>query len=159
MPPGRDPVVYDKAKYHYDGDYPDNLPQEQAFVHTGLYLGWIIDRDLYSEEFRGESGDLIARFKAREVTGPEIYESWDGCLIDDMLSDEGNAFSQEYFDFKSGKYLADYEELLLGGLPTLYHVANTWPNYDRLRERLDQRYAEWRRRRDVNVKQWQFWRR
>ena len=140
-----DPVVYDKAKYHYDGDYPKDLPDNQAFVHTGLYLGWIIDRDLYSAEFQEESADLIAWFKAREVTGPEVYESWDGCLIDDMLSAEGNAFSQHYFDFDRGQYLADYEELLRGSLPTLYHVANTWENYDRLRVRLDQRYDDWRR--------------
>lgn len=153
----RDGVIYDKAKYHYGGDYPDDLPDEQAFVHTGLYLGWIIDRDLYSEEFREGTADLIAAFKAREVTGPEVYEFWDGCLIDTMLSAEGNAFSQDYFDFDRGKYLADYEELLLGDLPTLYHVANTWEHYERLRERLDRRYAEWQRKR--SAKPWQFWRR
>ena len=33
------PVVYDKAKYHYGGDFPEDLPDEQAFVHTDLYLG------------------------------------------------------------------------------------------------------------------------
>ena len=45
-----DPFVYDKAKYHYSGDYPPDLPDEQAFVHTGFYLAWIIDRNrnLYS---------------------------------------------------------------------------------------------------------------
>ena len=152
----RGPVVYDKAKYHYDGDYPNDLPPEQAFVHTGLYLGWIIDHDLYSEEFREETAGLIAGFKARKVTGPEIYESWDGCLIDDMLSDEGNAFSQDYFDFERGAFLADYEELLRRNLPSVYHVANTWANYDRLCERVDQRYAKWHRKR--TAKPWQFWR-
>jgi hypothetical protein len=140
-----EPVVYDKAKYHYGGDYPEGLPDEQAFVHTGLYLGWIVDRGLYSRTFAAESAELIARFRAREVTGPEVYEWWDGCLIDDMLSEEGNAFSQAYFDFDRGQFLADYEELLAGDLPTLYHVANTWENYHRLRERLDERYDAWTR--------------
>jgi hypothetical protein len=152
-----DPYVYDKAKYHYGGDFPEGLPDDQAFVHTGLYLGWIIDRDLYSDQFREDSAEAITRFKAREITGPEVYESWDGCLIDFMLNDEGNAFSREYFDFDSGRYLADYEEMLCGALPTMYHVDNTWENYDRLRPRLDQRYDEWRRSRDV--KPWQFWKR
>ena len=141
-----EPFVYDKAKYHYGGQFPEELPDEQAFVHTGLYLGWIIERDLYSDEFREESAELIVRFKARELTGPEVYASWDGCLLDDMLSAEGNAFSRDYFDFDSGQFLADYEQVLAGTLPTLYHVANTWENYDRLRERLDARYTEWRRR-------------
>jgi hypothetical protein len=46
-----EPVVYDKAKYHYDGKFPPELPTEQAFVHTGLYLGWLVDLNLYSADF------------------------------------------------------------------------------------------------------------
>ncbi|HET9634630.1 MAG TPA: hypothetical protein VFP26_01770 [Gemmatimonadaceae bacterium] len=140
-----DPFVYDKAKYHYGGNYPEDLPDDQAFVHTGLYLGWIIDNDLYSEMFRDESAELITRFKAREITGPEVYESWDGCLIDYMLSDDGNAFSRAYFDFERGSFLQDYDEVLGSDYPSLYHVPNTWENYDRLRARLDERYTAWRR--------------
>src|SRR5690349_9428607 len=139
--------VYDKAKYHYGGSFPKELPEEQAFVHTGLYLGWLIERELYSKEFGEESGELLDRFRAREITGPEVYESWDGCLLDSMLSPEGNEFSRDYFDFDRGRFLTDYAEVLATGLPTLFHVANTWDNYDRLRERLDQRYEEWRRER------------
>src|SRR3954452_18905745 len=100
-----DPVVYDKAIYHYDGDFPQGIPVEQAFVHTGMFLGWVIDHQLYSDEFAKHSGDLIESFKRREVTGPQVYESWDGALVDDMLSDEGNAFAREYFDFEKGKFL------------------------------------------------------
>ncbi|SOD03386.1 hypothetical protein SAMN05216486_1126 [bacterium JGI 053] len=150
------PIVYDKAKYHYGGDYPEGLADEQAFVHTGLYLGWIIDHGLHSD-FLAEEPELIERFKAREITGPQVYEAWDGCLIDDMLSDEGNAFSKDYFDFERGRYLADYEELLAGGLPSLYHVQDTWANYDRLKARVDERYAVWKRR--ARYPAWQFWRR
>jgi hypothetical protein len=110
------PVVYDKAKYHYGGDYPPGLPDEQAFVHTGLSLGWIIDRGLYSSEFADYAGEQVAAFRARERTGPQVYEWCDGALIDDMLSEEGNAFSQAYFDFDRGGFLPDYEELLAGDL-------------------------------------------
>ena len=140
-----EPFVYDKARYHYEGTYPKELPEEQAFVHTGFYLGWIIDHQLYSDEFRDESAELITRYTAREITGAEVYESWDGCLLDTMLNDEGNAFSRAYFDFDHGQFLADYVELLGGDLPTLYHVTNSWENYERLRVRLDQRFEEWRR--------------
>ena len=48
-------IVYDKAKYHYDGNYPKDLPEKKAFVHTGMFLGWIIDQGLYSEEFAQEA--------------------------------------------------------------------------------------------------------
>jgi hypothetical protein len=37
-----------------------------------------------------------------------------------------------------------YGELLAKGLPSMYHVADTWPNYDKLKKRIDQRYREWK---------------
>ena len=59
------PTVYDKAKWHYDGDYPSALAHSQAFVHTGMFLGWLIDHDLVSEEFVEDTSDGIGRFKRR----------------------------------------------------------------------------------------------
>jgi len=139
------PVVYDKAKWHYDGDYPSDLPQSQAFVHAGMFLGWLIYHDLISEEFVEDFGREVAQFKRREVSGPRVFEISDGVLVDDMLSDEGNSFAAHYFDFKNGKFAADYEELFCAALPSLYHVEDTWANYKKLTERVDQRYAEWKR--------------
>ena len=42
-------TIYDNAKSHFLGNFPDSLPIEQAYVHIGMYLGWIIESDLYSE--------------------------------------------------------------------------------------------------------------
>ena len=36
-------TIYDNAKSHFLGNFPDSLPIEQAYVHIGMYLGWIID--------------------------------------------------------------------------------------------------------------------
>jgi hypothetical protein len=44
-----------------------------------------------------------------------------------------------------GGYVADYEDVLGGDLPTLYHVADTWENFDALAPTLERRYTEWRR--------------
>jgi hypothetical protein len=142
--PSRDPVVYDKAKYHYGGDYPEDLPHDQAFVHTGMYLGWIIDRGLYSDEFAAESASEIESFRKRRMTGRQVYERWDGALVDDMLSAEGNAFSAAYFDFEHGQFLADYRDVLARDLPSEYHVEDSWPNYERLKARIDERYRAWK---------------
>ena len=138
------PVVYNKAKYHYDGDFPADLEIEQGFVHTGMFLGWIIDHDLYSDWFGKELSGYVAAFKNRDITGAKLFEACDGVLTDDMLTDEGNAFAKDYFDFERGKYLGDYGELLGKGLPTIYHVADTWQNYGILKKRIDKRYREWR---------------
>lgn len=149
------PLVYDKARFHYEGEFPDGLSVEQAFVHTGLYLGWLIERDLCSAEFLENAGELIPQFRAREVTGPAIYQECDGALVDDMLSDEGNAFSRAYYDFETGRFLADYEQALARDLPSLYHVEDTWENYETLRSLLDSRFEAWRR--SQAKRWWQFW--
>src|ERR1044072_1798891 len=102
--------VYDKAKYHYDGDFPDELPIEQGFVHTGMFLGWVIDNDLYSEFLYTEASGYIESFKQRELTGAQVYEyACDGTFIDDMLTESGNRFARDYFDFDKGSYLIDYD--------------------------------------------------
>ena len=141
------PVVYDKAKWHYGGDYPADFPISQAFVHTGMFLAWIVDHDLYSPEFAEEFAQEIAAVKTRTMSGAQLLEAADGVFADDMLSEEGNAFTRDYFDFEHGAYLSDYQETLGANLPSLYHVQDTWENYDKLRAVIDRRYADWRRRR------------
>lgn len=147
-------IVYDKAKYHYDGNYPKGLPEEKAFVHTGMFLGWIIDQGFYSEEFAQEA-EQIELFRQRKITGAKVYEWWDGALVDDMLNEEGNAFTQYYFDFQKGMYLEDYDEVLAGDLPSLYHVEDSWENYASIKQRIDQRYEDWKANR--GRKWWRFW--
>ena len=137
------PHVYDKAKWHYGGDFPRGLSDYQGFVHTGMFVGWLIEHGMISEEFEPET----ARFHSGELTGTQVYELWDGALVDDMLTEKGNEFAHAYFDFKLGKYLADYGELLGRGLPSHYHVQDNGENYARLKERIDERYADWQRTR------------
>ncbi|ARV96491.1 hypothetical protein ORM80_06185 [Bacillus cereus] len=137
-------IVYDKAKYHYEGDFPQELPMEQAFVHTGMFLGWIIDNHLFSDEFLEETEEEINKFKLRKMTGTQVYMFWDGVLSDDMLNDEGNQFAIDYFDFEKGLYLDDYDDVFLE-CDTLYQVQDTWGNYFKLKEVIDTRYKEWKK--------------
>ena len=75
--------------------------------------------------------------------------SCDGKFIDEDLNDEGNAFAQDYYVVETGQYLTDYE-MTLGGdnLPDLYHVADTWENFERIKPVLDQRFDEWKATRE-----------
>ncbi|MFJ7953620.1 hypothetical protein ACIQZG_19130 [Lysinibacillus sp. NPDC096418] len=138
-----DIVVYDKAKYHYQGEFPNDISTNQAFVHTGMFLGWIIDKNLFSEEFEEETQTEINKFKQRDISGTEIYKLWDGVLADDMLNDEGNKFATCYFDFETGLYLKDYEETFQN-IATLYHVNDNWENYFKIKEVIDRRYKEYK---------------
>ena len=145
-------IVYDKAKYHYDGKFSKELPIEQAFVHTGMFFGWTLENDLYDPEFWGDDDmeGYITSFKLREMTGAQIYEvACDGAFVSDELNEEGNAFAQSYFDFDNGQYLSDYEEILAAGLPSLFHVEDSWENYDKIAKRISERYAEWKQKQSV----------
>ncbi|MGP6149634.1 hypothetical protein LZP85_08860 [Priestia flexa] len=67
-------TVYDKAKWHYEGDFPEDLDEDQGFVHTGMYLGWVIDdNNLYSEEFHQAPSNEIAKVHQELLSGTEIY--------------------------------------------------------------------------------------
>ena len=47
-------------------------------------------------------------------------------------------------------YLRDYEDAFTAKrffrnpLPTLYHVPDTWPSFEKIRSVLDRRFSEWR---------------
>jgi len=131
--------VYDKAKWHYDGDYPKELSIDQAFVHTGMYLGWIIDNQLYSTKFEKEAAADILNFKDRKLTGTQVYMNWAGVLANDMLNKEGNEFSETYYE---EEYVYDYGEVV-NAVPTLYHVQDTWENYELIKNRIDETYKIW----------------
>lgn len=142
---GLDIVIYDKAKYHYNGDFPEDLPIEQAYVHTGMFLGWIIENNLFSKEFEEKSRDDINEFKLRQITGTQIYMKWGGVFADDMLNDEGNQFAMYYFNNNNDwKYLYDYRDVFVDAGETLYHVQDTWENYSELKEEVDYSYLNWK---------------
>lgn len=64
--------------------------------------------------------------------------------MSDVLTDEGNDFASHYFDLSQGNFIPDYRELLVRGLPSDYHVTDTWENYETIRQRFDDRYREWK---------------
>ena len=137
----KQPFFYDDAQQHFLGKYPDVLPIEQAYVHIGMYLGWVIESDLYSGCFGQEASTEIFRFRRREISCTILSEIWNGYLASDYLSRRGNSFTRFYY--ASGLYRQDYEEVLGRALPSIYHVEDTWPNYEKLKERISTRYAGW----------------
>ena len=134
-------TVYDDAKDHFGGEFPDSLPMEQAYVHIGMYLGWVIESGLYSEYFSEEASTEILRFKRKEISCTVLSELWNGYLAFEFLNKTGNNFTLFYYT--SGLYRHDYEEVLGRELPSIYYVDDTWPNYHKLKERINTRYQEW----------------
>lgn len=138
------PHVYDKAKYHYESVEQQGLSEEHAANHTVFFLRWVVERKMTSEFFENEAAEILRQFRAGEVSIHKVYKWWDCCLVDDMLSEEGNAFAMHYFDFERGQYIHDYVANLQNDLPTEFHVDYNEENYQKIRKVIDRRHAEWK---------------
>ena len=136
-------TIYDNAKTHFLGNFPENLPIEQAYVHIGIYLGWIIENELYSDYFEDEAEVQILRFQRREISCTILSELWDGYLGYELFSKEGNMFS--YYYYGGGLYRRDYDDVLVKELPSIYHVDDSWENFKAMKDRIDVRFADWKK--------------
>lgn len=141
-------MAYDRADWHYDGDFPSGLPSENGGTHIGLFLAWAIMNGLEGELHREESSESLAAVRARQMTGRQfLFKECDERFWEVDLSVEGNAFAKSYYEITDGQacsYLDDYERTLLGDLPSLYHIEDSWLNYDRIAAVLSQRFEEWK---------------
>ena len=139
-------MAYDRADWHYGGNFPKNLPPEAGGTHIGMFLAWAIQRGLEGELHRDDSSESLQAVRDRRLSGRDfLMKECDEKFVDECLNEEGNAFTEAYFQKDGpGGYLADYEDVLGGNLPTLDHVEDTWANFDRLAPVLDTRFAEWK---------------
>ena len=138
-------MAYDKAEWHYGGDFPDDLPSERGATHIGMFLAWAINTNLIGDIHRDHSQEALAAVRDRRQTGREFLLSMcDETLSDEDLNDTGNAFAERYYEEEGeGSYLDDYERELAANLPTLYHVEDSWENYDRIARTISARYGAW----------------
>lgn len=152
-------MAYDRADWHYGGNYPADLPPENGGTHIGTFLAWAIHRGLEGTLHRESSQAALAAVRRREMTGCQfLFDQCDEKFTDEDLNEEGNAFAKAYFGpAASGAYVTDYEATLLNGLPSLYHVEDSWRNFDRIAPVIDRRYAEWKRP-PAPRPWWRFWR-
>lgn len=149
--------VYDKSKWHYDGVYPKNLPPENASIHIGMFITWCIENGLLSSEQLSENAGDIKKVKSRKLTGANyLINDCDETFSSDLLNDEGNEFAKAYYENetaftkKFNSYGDDFCDIFNEQAESnnfeyesLYHVEDTWKNYDLLKPLIEQRYHEW----------------
>ncbi|MEM7690495.1 MAG: hypothetical protein AAF291_15885 [Pseudomonadota bacterium] len=137
-------MKYDDASWHYGGDFPEDLPNENGATHIGMFVAWALLNGLQGPEYDDEMADALAALQNRTATpGEWVLEHCDGKFIDADLNDQGNAFAQAYYE--AGGTLADYINDYGGVLdtePTLYHTADSWENFDKLAPVISQRFEE-----------------
>ncbi|MGD0862473.1 MAG: hypothetical protein ABSA21_06885 [Candidatus Limnocylindrales bacterium] len=140
------PVVeYDQWRWHIEGKFPSDQPPEQGYVHIGLYLTWLVERDLLDPAWvrKAEAERIVAAIRAREQTGCALRDVAQGSFTDAMLNDEGRAFTTAYYVPEYG-YARDYRAIF-GRPADDYAVPDGWDSYERLAPLLDRRYDEWLR--------------
>ena len=139
-------MAYDRADWHYGGDYPAELPPENGGTHIGMFLAWVILHELEGELHQENSAEALTAVRARTMTGREfLTRECDEKFWEEDLNAEANAFAHWYYE-GNALYLEDYERVLGDSVETLYHVADTWQNYDLLAVVIDERFAEWQQR-------------
>ncbi|MBO2009447.1 hypothetical protein [Hymenobacter negativus] len=142
-------MAIDRADWHHGGDFPNDLPDENGGTHIGMYLAWIINNYLEGEIHHEDeaSEQLLTQVRNREITGRDfLSQACDEKFWESDLNAEGLAFTQQYYVTQGSgpTYFEDYIAALAEELPSIYHVKDTWENYDILSKRLDRRFREWK---------------
>ncbi|KAJ4159844.1 uncharacterized protein LMH87_007783 [Akanthomyces muscarius] len=142
-------IAIDKASWHSGAaDFPADLDPQAGGTHIGFLLTWLINSNLMSDTFDSAA---IADVEARRKTGREIlFDVCDYTLKNEDLSEVGKKFVEDYYNAddrdKSGNnwYLDNYERTLADDLPSMYHVEDSWENYDLIEPVIDAAYDHWR---------------
>ena len=128
-------TAYDKLDYHADAAVRGGQPEAHAFTHIGLYLGWLIRHDLHNPDLIRD--DWASEIKSGDMTASDLSNAIDGTLASDLMTPEGAAFSDAYYQV----YLDDYGEVF-AGIPD-YGVPDTLESYAQVAPVIERRYQEW----------------
>jgi hypothetical protein len=134
-------MVYDKAKWHSGGDFPEGLPHENGGTHIGMFLAWAINHGMVSPDLMSEAALDLEAVLQRRLTGRTILFNYlDGVLSDEDLSEEGNAFAEHYYE----AYQAEYDALIRTELESAYHASDDWVTYDAVAAMIDEAYSRFK---------------
>jgi hypothetical protein len=121
--------------WHIEGALDAGQPEENASSHIGLFLGWLIRRDMFNPEFFADR--WVDAIKQGEMTGSEALNTVDDKLVSDLMTAQGAAFTGWYYE----KYLDDFAATF-PGLPD-YAVTDEPSAQTQVEQLLDRRFGEW----------------
>jgi hypothetical protein len=152
-------MAYDRADFDYSTE-GEPLPKAHALTHIGIFMAWAVLNGLHNELYDHKTPDRLERLRRREITGAQFFAlNGEHTFSEKDLSPEGNEFATWYYCDDSGqrgKYFEDYRKVLVGRLPSFWHVADTWENYDNIAPVITKRYQDWKNPKKKSW--WQFWR-
>lgn len=140
-------MKYDSAAWHYNGQFPKELPPEAGATHIGMFLAWVIIRDLVSDLHIEKFSEDLEAVRQRKMTGREyLLKNCGSRLSDEDLSETGQAFAYEYYCNDEGflEYIELYDRVFCKKLSSFYEVRDSWENFDKIIEHIDKSFHKWR---------------
>lgn len=133
---------YDDADWHYGDDFPDDLPKAAGGTHIGMFVTWCLLGGFAGEDIADELDPLESR---EQTPGQFLMDVLGEKFASDDLTADGNAFAVAYYVGRSddSRYLDDYLDEFDTTAAELYRVEDTWEAYDRIADRIDDRFREW----------------
>jgi hypothetical protein len=153
-------MAYDRADFDYSTT-EDSLPKGHAATHIGMFLAWAALNGLLNDYHEQHSAELLKQLRTRRITGREFFAAvFKEQFAEKDLNVEGNSFAEHYYRNLAGEkgpYFGDYRKILASGLPSFWHVADTWENFDKLAPVISRRFEQWKN--PAPRRWWQFWKR
>ena len=149
-------MKYDDPDYHWDNEFPEDVPENNAMTHMGFFFAWALSRGLVSDFHREEqdsAGPLELVAKRQMSPRDYVIQFCDSQFTNEDFTETGNAFVDHYY---IQHYFDDYCKMFEGSFPSIYHVDDTWENADKMIPVLDKQFEEWNLRRDRKP-WWKFW--
>ena len=144
----------DKLDWHYDSaeelyrkdngikeDLSEELIEEVEMLagnHIGMFIRWLIDSDLFNEDYVDE--ETIEKVKSGSLSPTKLLiEKLDSKLIDSEIKENARAFVMEYYD---KDYFNDYDSKCLKDFE-VYSVISTEEDYQQLKKIIDFTYSHY----------------
>lgn len=133
--------IVDNVRDYFDSNFPEEIPLDQAYLHMGVFMGWVIKNDFYSDDYEDEYGAQIIHFVNSEISPIILAASLDGIIDYSLFRETLKPFVRSYYG--GGQYIEDYKKTLLGELDTMFHVKDSWENFEIMKSVISDRYKKW----------------
>ena len=139
----RQGVKFDHASWHSGGEYPEDLDDEAAATHIGMFLAWL----LLAGHVGGElSQDEVALLRTRAVTpGQFLLRYCDGKFVSTELDEAGIDFALAYYQGRNVRlpFADDYVAAVGFTMGDVYRIPDSWATFDAVAPVITTRYEEW----------------
>ncbi|BHH82777.1 DUF7832 domain-containing protein [Desulforhopalus sp. 52FAK] len=138
-------MKYDDASWHFGADDFGDLPEINAYTHTGTFVAWAMLNGLASEFHKEESRKEIEKLKTRLVTPAKFFQKCcDGKFTDEDLNEIGNKFALDFFE---NRYFGTYAEVVdpEERFENIYEIPSNWETYDKVANEIDRAFNLWKK--------------